>query len=75
MERYRNGTCIEEWYKDGKLHREDGPAYIFYEADGTIRDQQWWQNNRSVPAAKAWASVKAAASATLLRINVNNKEI
>jgi len=37
--KYTNGTQM--WYKNGKRHREDGPALIWY--DGT---QMWWLNSR-----------------------------
>lgn len=37
----KNGLHINEsgdksWYKDGEIHREDGPAIIWYDGD------QWW---------------------------------
>ncbi len=34
---------IQEWYKDGKFHREDGPAYIH--PDGT---KEWYLNGKNV---------------------------
>ena len=30
-----DGTITEAYYKDGRLHREDGPAYIQLKADGS----------------------------------------
>lgn len=33
--------CSKEWYLDGKLHREDGPAIEKY--DGT---KSWWLNGK-----------------------------
>jgi len=35
--KFTNGT--QAWYKNSKLHREDGPAVIY--PDGT----QWWYKN------------------------------
>ena len=29
-----------EWYRNGKLHRDDGPAFEY--ANGT---KEWWQND------------------------------
>ena len=37
VEVFEYGT--QKWYKDGKLHREDGPAVII----GSIR-QEWYRN-------------------------------
>jgi hypothetical protein len=34
-------TGTEEWYLNGMLHREDGPAVIY--ADGVC---EWWQQNK-----------------------------
>ena len=44
----KNGYYTDEfgnqyWYLNGKLHREDGPAYI--DEDGS---QQWWVNNNQM---------------------------
>ena len=36
---YANGTEI--WYKEGKIHREDGPAVEY--ADG---EKRWWLESR-----------------------------
>jgi hypothetical protein len=33
--------AYEEWSKDGKRHREDGPAYIWYNLDGTKAFEKW----------------------------------
>ena len=35
------GNGNKYWYKDGKLHREDGPAVIFKNGD-----QQWYKEGR-----------------------------
>ena len=41
----RNGLVVDDgvqrWYKDDKLHREDGPAVVW--ADGT---QEWWREGK-----------------------------
>ena len=34
----------ERWILDGKLHREDGPAYIRYE-DNATTIKEWWIEN------------------------------
>ncbi len=41
---WENG--IEEWYKNGKLHREDGPARFFY-----FGDVEWYLEDKLI-----WAS-------------------
>jgi antitoxin component YwqK of YwqJK toxin-antitoxin module len=39
---YDNGTTeYESWYKDGKLHRLDGPSYISYNLDGSKHYEAW----------------------------------
>jgi hypothetical protein len=44
------GTCIVNWIKDGKLHREDGPAYQSYSRDNrmgeTTTSEYWYEGNR-----------------------------
>jgi antitoxin component YwqK of YwqJK toxin-antitoxin module len=40
---YNNGkVCSESYYIKGKLHREDGPAYIWYYENGTIYNHEYW---------------------------------
>jgi hypothetical protein len=39
-----NGKAIS-YTKDGKLHREDGPAYIKYDENGIIKDERYYLNN------------------------------
>jgi len=43
----RNGLVVDDgvqrWYKDDKLHKEDGPAVV--RADGT---QQWFREGKSI---------------------------
>jgi hypothetical protein len=42
VEYYDNGNkSYEHWYKDGKLHREDGPAFISYLHDGSKYYEEW----------------------------------
>ncbi|WFE75909.1 hypothetical protein [Roseinatronobacter sp. S2] len=31
----------EEWRKEGKLHREDGPAYQWWDEDGNLLKEEW----------------------------------
>jgi len=40
-----NGTVVEAWRKDGKLHREDGPALVERYPDGTVIEQ-WYRNGK-----------------------------
>jgi hypothetical protein len=35
-------THIEQWMMDGKLHRENGPAYTEYSEDNKILLEQWY---------------------------------
>ena len=45
---YANGDISSEWYhKDGKLHREDGPALIFYK-DGEISCKRYFLNEEEI---------------------------
>jgi hypothetical protein len=32
--RNADGSGYEEYYRDGKKHREDGPAYVWRDANG-----------------------------------------
>mgnify|MGYP001488453139 CR=1 FL=1 len=41
-----DGTVIEEWHKDGVLHREGGPAYVERRRDGTAVIEWWYRNNK-----------------------------
>ena len=36
------------WYKDGKLHRTDGPAYMFYDNNYEIVNMKWYINDREL---------------------------
>ena len=41
-EYYESGAIkSQEWYLNGKRHREDGPAHIYYYESGAIRRQEW----------------------------------
>jgi hypothetical protein len=47
VEYYPNGSkYYETWYKDGKLHREDGPSYISYNLDGNKRYVEWYKDDK-----------------------------
>jgi antitoxin component YwqK of YwqJK toxin-antitoxin module len=37
---------LEKWYYNGKLHREDGPAYILYYNNGKIQCKKWYLNDQ-----------------------------
>jgi hypothetical protein len=42
---YDNGNkCYESWYKDGKLHREDGSALISYLNNGSKEYEYWYKD-------------------------------
>lgn len=36
------------WYKDGKIHRADGPAYMLYDDNYEIVDMKWYINDREL---------------------------
>ena len=36
------------WYKDGKIHRADGPAYMLYDNNYEIVDMKWYVNDREL---------------------------
>jgi len=38
-----DGTVVEGWYRNGVLHREDGPAYVERRPDGTV--VEGWRKN------------------------------
>jgi hypothetical protein len=39
-----------EWYKDGKLHRDNGPACITFNEKGTVVDRKYYKNGKLVDA-------------------------
>lgn len=41
-----NDHYIKEYFKNDKVHREDGPAYIKYYLNGIIANQTWFIDNR-----------------------------
>ena len=44
-EYYESGAIkSQEWYLNGKRHREDGPANIYYYESGAIWYQRWCVN-------------------------------
>lgn len=47
---YENGqVMIQEWYKDGKYHREGGPAVIEYTEDGRVIAEKYFLEGVEVP--------------------------
>jgi hypothetical protein len=40
----------EEWYRGGKLHRENAPAVIEYGDTGDVIHQEWWEDGEFVRA-------------------------
>ena len=41
----RGGVEVEKYYRDTKLHREDGPALIRYNEDGTVSHEYYFIEN------------------------------
>lgn len=40
---HQYGDLVSElWYLNGKKHREDGPAVIYYYSNKKIRTEEWW---------------------------------
>ena len=52
----------EEWWREGKLHREDGPAVIEHNvATGAATSEEWWLNGvRQEPPKRETAPAPAA---------------
>lgn len=48
----------EEWVKNGKLHRENGPAYLEWYDNGQIAGEGWYKNGKchreNGPSYKQW---------------------
>jgi len=40
-----DGTVIEGWYRNSRLHREDGPAWVESRPDGTVFEG-WYRNGK-----------------------------
>ena len=40
-------VAASEFYKDGKYHREDGPAHINYSETGEILEEHWYINGEA----------------------------
>jgi hypothetical protein len=38
-------------FKDGNLHKEDGPAVIFYDDKGNVVDKEYWLNGEKIECA------------------------
>ena len=46
-EYYSNGSIYSErWCINGKYHRTDGPAIIYYNKDGSISSERWYVNGK-----------------------------
>lgn len=41
-----------EWYKDGKLHRDNGPACITFNEQGVVVDRKYYKNGKNVAASE-----------------------
>jgi len=46
---YDDGSVKEKkWYKDGKIHKDDGPAVIEYDPEGNILLEYWYKNGNKL---------------------------
>ena len=66
VEYYTDGSVqYEVWYKNGKLHREDGPAWIGYLPDGSVEYESWYWHDKqlkditSLEDFRAWQYLKS----------------
>lgn len=51
---YENGQVMtQEWYKDGKYHRERGPAVIEYAQDGQVKAEKYYLDGEEVPGTRS----------------------
>lgn len=51
---HENGqVMIQEWYRDGKYHREDGPAVIEYAEDGRVKAEKYYLDGEEVPGTRS----------------------
>ncbi|MFE0757981.1 hypothetical protein ACFW16_28735 [Inquilinus sp. NPDC058860] len=48
VQRRLDGSRIEHWYRESRLHRTDGPAVIEWTEDGCIRKAEWWIDGQDV---------------------------
>lgn len=46
--RKANGSTEEYYYRDGKKHREDGPAVVYRCADGTTESEEFYRDGIKV---------------------------
>jgi hypothetical protein len=59
----RNGRIFygenEFWFKDGKCHREDGPAIIYPKGSPYFNKgyQEWWLNDRYLKREEWWKAI------------------
>jgi len=42
----RNSHGNKAWFKNGLLHRDEGPAMILYTYRGGVADEGWFQNGK-----------------------------
>ena len=51
---YESGqVMMQEWYKDGKYHREAGPAIIEYAQDGQVIAEKYFLEGEEVPGTRS----------------------
>lgn len=51
---HENGQMlVQEWYKDGKYHREAGPAVIEYAEDGQVKAEKYFLDGVEVPGTRS----------------------
>lgn len=46
VRRFASGTLVEEYYRDGKRHREDGPAVVWRFTDGSTVEEYYQGGQR-----------------------------
>ena len=46
---HNNGSVsYEAWHVNGRRHRADGPAEIWYNDDGSVMYEEWWIDGRKL---------------------------
>lgn len=43
---FPDGSILEEWYYDGKLHRDSGPAQVLISNEGRVEYEKWYFNGK-----------------------------
>jgi len=52
---YENGQKrFEDWYLNGKYHREDGPSYQYWDDNGQKESEWWYLNGKEYLSREDW---------------------